>query len=185
MLAPLCLFKIWKHDWILIEQTYIGKWVRNRLVNQTGSWYCLHLGLFPLGGVCFWALFKPRVPLLASYLLERAASLCLLLEVCPVQSRSGPLVSREARRRGLTVWWVQEGFLRMCPSTWGPKDGGGGVWGGRPLGRAWHMCKGPERGPFQHFIKPGWPEHSEGGEEVASLVSLAGESGWAWATLKI
>lgn len=67
----------------------------------------------------------------------------------------------------MTVWWVQEGFPQDVSIDMGPERWSGVVCGEADLlGRAWRMCKGPERGPFQHFIKPGWPEHSEGGEEA-------------------
>ena len=45
------------------------------------------------------------------------------------------------------------------------------------LGTAQRVCKGPEHGPSQHFIKPGWLEHSESGEEVG-LSGKLGRREW-------
>ena len=99
-----------------------------------------------------------------------------------------PWLGTRARGRLDIVWWVQEGVPQDVTISVGPERWRGMVCGEANLsGTAHCVCKGPEHGPFQNFKKPVWPEHSEGGGrgEEAYQVSKAGDSGWAWTTLKI
>ena len=139
---------------------------------------------FSPGRCMFLPLFKPRIPVLAFGLwsVQPACACC----------------RRYAQRRAGLVPWLAgrpgEGLDSLVgpgrlPSGCVHRHGAwkmepGGVWGGRPFGQSTAHVQRPWTWSFPALYKARMAR-TQWRRKRASLVSLAGESGWARATLKI